>query len=148
MPPFFACTQSRGFDGKVHVKCFAGQLPGLSAAPQSNPISFFCNLHMHVCGKGPIRKAMESNISFCYFSHNYYPKIWFKQVLRYTKPLLILYLFNPTRKLSKSYIKYQAFIHEEKSPWLSGLHKPKRSEVLVKEKTDIKGTGSLSKWYK
>lgn len=150
VPHFFACSQSRGFDGKVHALKwrFAGPLPGLSAAPQSNAVSYFCNRCVHACGTGPIRKATESNISFWYSSHNYYPKIWFKQVLRYTNPLLILYLFIPTRKLSKLCIKYQAFIHEEKSPWLSGLHKPKRSEVLVKQKTDIKGTGSLSEWYK
>lgn len=122
--------------------------PGLSAAPQPNPISFFCNPSVHVWGTGPIRKATERDIPFRYFSHNYYPQIRFKQVLRYTNPLLILYLLIPTRKLSKSYIKYEAFIHEEKSPRLSGLRKPGRSEALVKQKTDIKGTGSLIEWYK
>lgn len=142
---FFVCTQSTGFDGNVNtLKCFDGPLPGLPVTPQSNPISYFCN--QSVCGTGAIRKATE-NISF-WFSHNYYPKIWFKQVLRCTNPLLILYFFILTRKLSKSCIKYQAFIHEEKSPWLSGLHKPRRSEVLVKQKPDIKGMGSLSEWDK
>lgn len=31
-------------------------------------------------------------MAFCYLSHNYYPKIRIKQVLRYTSPVLIICL--------------------------------------------------------
>lgn len=68
----------------------------------SNPAPFFSNLHVHGCGTV---KAMKGNMSFCYLPHSYYPKIWFKQVLRHTNPLLILYLFIPTRNSQNHTLK-------------------------------------------
>lgn len=51
--------------------------------PRIKHCPIFSNLHVHGCGAGHIINAMEGNVAFCYLSHNYYPKIQIKQVLRY-----------------------------------------------------------------
>lgn len=113
--PFGSCLSFLPGPGPValmtrwtHWSGFLGHFQGYQ---QPKPISFFSNLSVHAWGTEPIWKAMKMALIWI-FSHNYYPKIRSKQALRHTKPLLILLI--PTRKVSKSHIKYEGFIHKDK----------------------------------